>query len=155
MAKGKNKGTVTTRDWQISSKYGLYTKTLVEGGGTMTIGEEVEIDYIHRRTLMIGINDKAYKCHYQMRWQPKQIVVRDFHIFQRVSDNWQNGLYYFVGRKDGIVYQMFRSDVVNSVMEEYGLDEQYNNNKAHTRSRYIPKKYRKEGEGRYAKPEKD
>ena len=155
MAKGKNTGTVTTRDRQISAKYGLYTKTLVEGGGTMTIGDEVEIDYIHRRTLMIGINDKAYKCHYEMRWQPTQILTRDFHIFQRVSDNWQNGLYYFVGRKDGMVYQMLRGDVVQSVMEEYGLDEMYNKNKAQTRSRYIPAKYRKEGEGRYAEPKKD
>lgn len=111
------------KDTIIAAKHKLYSRRLIEGKirgsveGTMFIGEEVtEIDYHYRHTLMISPQDKAYKCHYRTpyttNYSGKIMYTKgDFLLFQRVSDDWQNGLYYFVSWKDGVRQLMYREEV--------------------------------------------
>ena len=111
------------KDSIISKRYRLYSRRMVEGAvrrsetGTMTIGEEVEIGYIFRHTLMIDPKrDKAYKCHYKgaVTWDyhgRMRYAKGDFYIFQRVSDDWQNGYYYFVSWKDGKRQLLIRDEI--------------------------------------------
>lgn len=108
----------------ISKRYKLYSRRVVDGkrgscDATMAIGEEVEIGYIFRHTLMIDPKrDKAYKCHYRADHSAdyrgrRRYTKADFFIFQRVSDDWQDGFYYFVGWKDGKRKLLMREEITN------------------------------------------
>lgn len=111
------------KDTIIAAKHKLYSRRLVEGKirgsveGTMFIGEEVnDIDYHYRYALMLSPQDKAYKCHYRTvyttNYSGKIMYTKgDFLLFQRVSDDWQNGLYYFVSWRDGVRALMYREEV--------------------------------------------
>lgn len=111
------------KDTIIAAKHKLYSRRLVEGKirgsveGTMFIGDEVvDIDYHYRYALMISPHDKAYKCHYRTvyttNYSGKIMYTKgDFLLFQRVSDDWQNGLYYFVSWRDGVRELMYREEV--------------------------------------------
>ena len=107
----------------ITKRYRLYTRRAIEGAirrsesGTMSIGDEVEIGFIFRHALMIDPErDKAYKCHYRgaVGWDyhgKMRFAKGDFYIFQRVSDDWQNGYFYFVSWKDGKRTLLIRDEV--------------------------------------------
>jgi len=107
---------------KISKRYKLYSRRVVEGkrdscDATITIGDEVEIGYIFRHTLMMDPNrDKAYKCHYRSYHTAdyrgrKRYTKADFYVFKRCSDDWQDGLYYFVSWKDGERKLLMREEV--------------------------------------------
>lgn len=117
------KGMINMRkDTIIAAKHKLYSRRLVEGKirgsveGTMFLGDEVDIDYHYRYALMISPQDKAYKCRYRAAYTADycgkmMYTIGDFIIFQRVSDDWQNGLYYFVSWREGVRELMYREDV--------------------------------------------